>query len=424
MSTSAVQPNFASSWKQEVRLRIAEHKNRRKQPAMNAFTPAPAHVTAGSIAARAAARVAARYAQAPSYSQLLEVESRSCREAAVFVPQAAPSNPRQREPEPMTVVEPLWPAAVDWEPSALPHQPIAPQALPTTLDAWENEYPHALRRQEAHLYAPQESVFQAFHPMEEQAVAGEAGDEPLAQVEEGWENEEIEAVEPDLPIHANLIEFPRELVATRKLRPRRVEGPLAIGELERQLSIFEVEPESLSILPEVPDAALLPAWPEPEWSGIELDALPHDELETQEATEPVHGLYLAPFAHRLTAALVDGALIASAFLGVSLAFAANLHHPFAERIMEMGAFLLFFLIGMLYYAVFAALEKDTFGMNCAAISLCTFDGQIPTRKQLRDRLWALLLSLLPAGLGVVWILFDEDHLCWHDRLSKTYLRRR
>jgi hypothetical protein len=28
------------------------------------------------------------------------------------------------------------------------------------------------------------------------------------------------------------------------------------------------------------------------------------------------------------------------------------------------------------------------------------------------------------GLGVVWALFDDAHLTWHDRLSKTYLRKR
>jgi hypothetical protein len=39
------------------------------------------------------------------------------------------------------------------------------------------------------------------------------------------------------------------------------------------------------------------------------------------------------------------------------------------------------------------------------------------------QLAALLLSLLPVGLSVAWFLFDDDHLCWHDRLSKTYLRK-
>jgi hypothetical protein len=61
-------------------------------------------------------------------------------------------------------------------------------------------------------------------------------------------------------------------------------------------------------------------------------------------------------------------------------------------------------------------------MLYAGISLCTFDEQIPTSAQLRGRLGALLLSLLPVGLGVAWAIFDEEHLSWHDRLSRTYQR--
>jgi uncharacterized RDD family membrane protein YckC len=70
------------------------------------------------------------------------------------------------------------------------------------------------------------------------------------------------------------------------------------------------------------------------------------------------------------------------------------------------------------------LAADTPGMRSTGISLCTFDSQIPTRAQLRSRLSALLLSLIPMGLGLAWVLFDDDHLSWHDRLSKTYPRKR
>jgi hypothetical protein len=34
------------------------------------------------------------------------------------------------------------------------------------------------------------------------------------------------------------------------------------------------------------------------------------------------------------------------------------------------------------------------------------------------------MALLPAGLGVLWALFDQDHLSLHDRLSGTYLKSR
>jgi uncharacterized RDD family membrane protein YckC len=62
-------------------------------------------------------------------------------------------------------------------------------------------------------------------------------------------------------------------------------------------------------------------------------------------------------------------------------------------------------------------------MKYAHIALCTFDDDNPTAPQRRRRLVALILSLLPVGLGVAWAIFDEDHLTWHDRLSGTYLRR-
>jgi hypothetical protein len=49
---------------------------------------------------------------------------------------------------------------------------------------------------------------------------------------------------------------------------------------------------------------------------------------------------------------------------------------------------------------------------------------VPTHQELRERLGAMAVSLLPVGLGLVWSVFDEDHLSWHDRISRTYLRRR
>jgi len=62
-------------------------------------------------------------------------------------------------------------------------------------------------------------------------------------------------------------------------------------------------------------------------------------------------------------------------------------------------------------------------MRYAYISLCTFDDHSPTLAQRCGRLGALLLSVAPLGLGVAWVIFDEDHLSWHDRLSRTYLRK-
>jgi hypothetical protein len=62
-------------------------------------------------------------------------------------------------------------------------------------------------------------------------------------------------------------------------------------------------------------------------------------------------------------------------------------------------------------------------MRYAHLRLATFSGKRTTRLERMGRLGGLLLSVLPLGLGLVWMLFDEEHLCWHDRLSRTYLRR-
>jgi uncharacterized RDD family membrane protein YckC len=134
-------------------------------------------------------------------------------------------------------------------------------------------------------------------------------------------------------------------------------------------------------------------------------------------------LHLAPISQRLMAVLVDGALITAAFLGATLVATAHIVHPPAVKVLELSAASAFLLVGLLYQVCFFTLTEATPGMRYARISLCTFDGQIPTRAQLRSRLGALLLSVVPAGLGVAWALFDEDRLSWHDRLSQTYLRK-
>jgi uncharacterized RDD family membrane protein YckC len=126
---------------------------------------------------------------------------------------------------------------------------------------------------------------------------------------------------------------------------------------------------------------------------------------------------------RLMAAVVDCALILASFVIVGFLFAHNIHHPPVGRTAELMGSAGLALIGILYYGCFFALPVSTPGMMYAGIGLCTFDERSPTRAQLRRRLVAMLLSILPVGLGLVWSLFDEDHLSWHDRFSQTYPRK-
>jgi uncharacterized RDD family membrane protein YckC len=140
-----------------------------------------------------------------------------------------------------------------------------------------------------------------------------------------------------------------------------------------------------------------------------------------EETAPT--LHLAPFGLRAMAAVVDGALILGVFLAVALVVATQVKHLPTKQQIELGSGAALLLLGGAYQMLFFMLAQSTPGMKYARISLCTFDDENPTRAQLRSRMVALLLSLLPLGLGVLWAIFDEDHLSWHDRLSGTYQRQ-
>ena len=396
--------------------RIAAYQSR-DLSAPKPAVPTQRRLAAGSRCAQVVARVAARYAQTPSYSQMRVAEARTGQPSILAASsglQNASAEPRLWEPELPQAVAHVQPPVRRWAPTIVPARP----AVPSSIKAWESEYsrldwePDFISRPSdpapAHKPRPADGFASLAEDNWEQP---EVSEEPLSV-------DAIEPVEPDQPIHANLIEFPRELVATRKRRPQRAEGPFAA---RRQLNIFEVDPVAPPIQPAA--AGVTPAWPSPEWSSIELDALPMDESEFDDAPASRMVLQLAPTGRRLTAALVDGALIGGAIVGAAMVAAANIAHPLPARIAEISVVSALLLAGVLYQALFLALAEATPGMKCAGLSLCTFDGQSPTCAQSRQRLGALLLSVLPLGLGVAWALFDDDHLCWHDRLSKTYLRK-
>lgn len=447
LSTSPGQAALSPSWKQEVNRRIAAHKTQKSAPAVPA--PAQPHVpgTAASRAAQAAARVAARYAKAPSFSQMLAEEARGAVRAAEAASRAALEAQAAAESvlaelEAASAGEQHWAESnsssttdhgleLAWKAPVEPDTPV-PEVAPDFESStdWES-----LNRQPVGIRWDADLPVRPTEPVETHATLGTPAFESSA--EETWipdvypheaqPAEGYHVVEPAPPSHANLIEFPRELVATRKVRPRRAEGHYAIGAPSGQLSIFEVDPGSISTEPEAPavlSEATAPAWQAPEWSGIELDAEPATG-SVAETTVAVGApqLELAPLGLRSMVALVDGALILSAFLALAAMVAGRLKSMPSMKEAELLSMLALVSIAVLYHALFFTLAEGTPGMKYAGVSLCTFDDESPTREQMRSRLGALMLSVLPVGLGVAWAIFDEEHLSWHDRLSRTYLRR-
>jgi uncharacterized RDD family membrane protein YckC len=81
------------------------------------------------------------------------------------------------------------------------------------------------------------------------------------------------------------------------------------------------------------------------------------------------------------------------------------------------------LLGMtgLYQLYFGGMSGQTPGMRLVGIRLISGRGSAlgPARGLLR--LLALIPSLLPAGLGWLWALFDREHRALHDHLAGSYV---
>jgi uncharacterized RDD family membrane protein YckC len=187
-----------------------------------------------------------------------------------------------------------------------------------------------------------------------------------------------------------------------------------------------VDPGTISVHPELDHAAIetsAPAWSGPTWSGMRLDAQPEVLAEDMPEVRKAPAIEQATASRRLLAAVVDAALVAGAVLGMAIPVITKVAQLPGIRAMELGSAAVLLLACGLYMALFLTLTGTTPGMRYARICLCTFEGELPTRTQRCARLMAMLLSVLPVGVGIGWSIFDEDHLTWHDRLSQTYLRK-
>jgi len=77
-------------------------------------------------------------------------------------------------------------------------------------------------------------------------------------------------------------------------------------------------------------------------------------------------------------------------------------------------------VALLYRLLWCLGNGDTPGMRFAGLRVVNFDGRAPNREQRTMRQVAHLVSLVSAGLGLLWALVDEENLTWHDHISKTF----
>ncbi|NJD30501.1 MAG: RDD family protein [Gammaproteobacteria bacterium] len=131
----------------------------------------------------------------------------------------------------------------------------------------------------------------------------------------------------------------------------------------------------------------------------------------------------AGFLRRLAAIFYDSLLLA-AVLMVGTALFLPLtggeaittgHHPVLAAVYRV----VLAALVVLFFGAFWTRRGQTLGMASWRLRVEREDGRLLTWGDSIRRLGAAVLSLVPCGLGFLWILFDPERCAWHDRLSRT-----
>ena len=145
--------------------------------------------------------------------------------------------------------------------------------------------------------------------------------------------------------------------------------------------------------------------------------------------EPTHAagselevpIQTAPLGLRTYAAAVDGVVMIGAgtvFAMCAAMFGSSL--PMNKPLVAGGVASIFLLI-TIYYVLSLCFGNGTSGMEASGLRVLTFSGLTPSRTRMGCRALATVLSAAALGMGFAWSLIDEDQLCWHDRITHTYL---
>ncbi len=521
------QPLLSDDWKHEITERLDRYRAHRPQKADQPLSPSRTPVD--SRATKIARAVASRYAAAPTYSELLAAEAARA--------EALAAEKRAQQATEAAAVETAGDLFQDID-SQDHAQPSPKNSMETSASfaragdgelAFLQRYGAAIATQPVQSKVPGTPVMPQFAARSREMRLHQAEPEPEPSLEDLLASSLIES-RAMLP--SKLIEFPRELVSSRRSRPRlpedpaRDQAPACPEGPPEQLRIFEVQPQA-EAKPEV-DAAMLSgaeasekqaalaqrkaieefvagvqksvsrtaaseaaektstgavehptARPTPreyvqdmppqhsssagmqassatvpsssnatpsrsarsigstssttpagnfrglEWASISLDKEPAAYSRRAQTVASEYMPFMvdpASIDRRVMAFAVDFAAVTAGFLGFLVVFVASTPHLPTGLTAAALAGVVYIALWVLYQMLFFSLSGATAGMLYAHIALCTFDDQNPTRSALQRRLAAWWVSLLPLGIGFLWCFVDEDNLCWHDRITRTYQR--
>ena len=155
---------------------------------------------------------------------------------------------------------------------------------------------------------------------------------------------------------------------------------------------------------------------------VEEEEVPDIGIPPTSASRPMEEL-LAPLSLRAVAGLMDATVVLVA-LGIFLAVGRGAAHllgavgPNPDVLLLSIAFCALLTFYWIFYFRFFG---RTAGMTWIGLRLLNFDSQPPSAEQRRNRVLGVLLSGAALGVGFAWAAADEQRLCWHDRMSKTFV---
>lgn len=135
-----------------------------------------------------------------------------------------------------------------------------------------------------------------------------------------------------------------------------------------------------------------------------------------------NGLFpVASLDDRRRALLIDIGCLAFAYGGFLALFGSLGGHLTLDKLSATVCFFTFAFVYLQYFGLFTVFGGSTPGMMVAGLQVASFTGDVPTPRQYLLRAVGYILSAGTCFLGFLWVLWDEDGLTWHDRLSRTYL---
>src|SRR6266699_4742281 len=217
---------------------------------------------------------------------------------------------------------------------------------------------------------------------------------------------------------APALSYPEPALPQGEPSAKIIEFPRSPGNSQ---NLFDELAEPVFERPRILEAPEL-VTPAPALGGILLEAAVEPADERRPGFEVP--LQPAPMIRRVLAVTTDALLVITAFAAFAYIFlkVTPAMPPLTQAAGISTVLLGLFWTGYQYLLLVHA--GATPGLKLAKLELSRFDGSSVPRTIRRWRVLASVLSGVSVGLGYAWCFLDEDQLCWHDRITRTYMAPR